>query len=112
MILGIQILGVIFGLLMAYLCFLHYKRREFGGIQFLFWEILWIGFIFVIIFPKITNILVQELSITRAMDFFIILGFMFITSLTFYNYVTISKIKRRLEEEVRRDALKSLDNKS
>ena len=111
MILGIQILGVIFGILMAYLCFLHYKRREFGGFQFLFWEILWFGFIFIIIFPKITDIFVQELSITRAMDFFIILGFMFITFLTFYNYTAVNKIKRKLEIEVRKEALRDLENK-
>jgi len=112
MILGIQILGIIFGLLMAYLCFLHYKRREFGKVQFLFWEILWLGFIFVILFPKTTDALVQELSVGRAMDFFIILGFMFIASLTFYNYTTTNKIKRNLENEVRKEALRELDNKS
>src|SRR3989338_5451689 len=99
MIFGIQILGIIFGLLMAYFCFLHYKRREFGKVQFLFWEILWLGFIFVILFPKTTDVLVQELNVGRAMDLFIILGFMFITFLTFYGYTMINKIKRALEKK-------------
>jgi len=109
MIFGIQILGIIFGLLMAYFCFLHYKRREFGKVQFLFWEILWLGFIFVILFPKTTDVLVQELNVGRAMDLFIILGFMFITFLTFYGYAMINKIKRALEKKIRGEALEKLN---
>ena len=109
MIFGIQILGIIFGLLMAYFCFLHYKRREFGKVQFLFWEILWLGFIFVILFPKTTDVLVQELNVGRAIDLFIILGFMFITFLTFYGYAMINKIKRALEKKIREEALEKLN---
>ncbi len=111
MILGIQFLGLIFGLLMAYLSFLHYKRREFGKIQFISWEIIWFGFILVIIFPKITNVLFQELGIGRAMDFFIIIGFLFFTFLTFFSYTNINKIKASLEKQVREEALKDLDEK-
>ena len=111
MILGIQILGLIFGLFLAYLSFLHYKRREFGKLQFLFWEILWIGFTFIILFPRITETLIQGLNIARAMDFFMILGFMFLVLFTFYNYLTINKIKQKLEEKVREEALKGLEKK-
>ena len=111
MILGIQILGLIFGLFLAYLSFLHYKRREFGKLQFLFWEILWMGFTFIILFPGITETLIQELNIARAMDFFMILGFMFLVLFTFYNYLTINKIKQKLEEKVREEALKGLEKK-
>lgn len=108
MILGIQILGIIFGLSMIYFCFLHYKRHEFSKIQFLFWEILWSGFIFIILFPKITNFLLQELSIDRAMDFFIIIGFMFVAAITFYNYTATNKIKQNLERKIREETLKEL----
>jgi len=109
MIVGIQILGIIFGLLMAYWCFLHYKRGEFGGVQFLFWEVLWLGFIFIILLPKTTDILVQKLSVDRAMDLFIIIGFMFIAFITFYNYMVINKIRQKLEGKIRKEALKDLE---
>lgn len=109
MIVGIQILGVLFGLLLAYFCFLHYKRQEFSLVQFLFWESLWLGFIFIILFPKITDILLQRLSIDRAMDLFTILGFMFLIFLTFYNYTVINRIKRSLERKIREEALKEID---
>ncbi len=109
MILGVQILGVIFGLFMAYFSFLHYKRREFGKIQFLFWETVWSGFILVVIFPQITSGIIHKLGIARTMDLLTILGFMLIVFLTFYNYTTLNKFKRRLEEKIREDALKDLD---
>jgi len=109
MILGVQILGILFGLFMAYLSFLHYKRREFKKKQFLFWEIIWIGFILIVIFPKITSGIIYELGIARTLDFLTILGFMFIIFLSFYNYAALNKFKRKLEEKIREDALKDLD---
>ncbi|MDO8558864.1 MAG: DUF2304 domain-containing protein [bacterium] len=112
MILGVQILGIVFGFSMAYICFLHYKRREFGKAQFLFWEMLWLSFIIVILFPKITNIFLQELSIPRAFDFFVVLGFLFVIFLTFYNYTAINKMKGNLERKIREESLKGLDGTS
>jgi hypothetical protein len=111
MILGVQILGIIFGLFMAYFSFLHYKRQEFKILQFLFWEIVWFCFILVVIFPKITNGLIHKLGINRTMDLLTILGFMLLTFLTFYNYAALHKFKRKLEEKVREDALKDLNEK-
>lgn len=109
MILGVQMLGIIFGLFMAYFSFVHYKRREFKKGQFLFWEIVWIGFITVVIFPKITSFISYGLGIARTMDFLMIIGFMLIIFLTFYNYINLNKLKRKLEEKVREDALQKLD---
>jgi len=108
MILGVQILGIIFGLLMIYFSFLHYKRQEFGKLQFLFWEILWLSFIIVVIFPKITHNLIHQLGLARTMDFLTILGLMFITFMVLYNYFALNKIKQKLEEKVREEALRDL----
>lgn len=108
MILGIQILGIIFGLFMVYLSFLHYKRGEFGRGQIFFWEILWFGLIFLVLFPKTVGGIIEKLGIVRAMDLFVILGFIFIIFLTFYNYTTLAKIKQKLEKKVRNEALKDL----
>lgn len=109
MILGVQILGIAFGLFMAYLSFLHYKRKEFGKGQILFWEIIWLLLVILILFPQTISGIVQELGIARVMDFFIILGFIFITILTFYNYTALNKIKHKLEEKIREESLKELD---
>ena len=109
MFLGIQILGIIFGLLMIYFTFLHYKRQEFSKINFLFWEIAWIIFIIIVVFPEITNSLIYRLGVGRTMDFLMILGLMFITFMTFYNYTSINKMNRKIEEKVRKEALRELD---
>ncbi len=109
MMIGVQILGIIFGLFMTYFSFLHYKRREFKKIQFLFWELLWLGFIVIVIFPQITSGIVHKLGVSRLMDLLTVLGFMFLSFLTFYNYTTVVKLKRNLEEIVRKEALQKLD---
>lgn len=108
MILGIQILGIVFGLLMTYLVFLHYKRKEFGKGQFFFWQTIWIVFILVVLFPGITTGLINKLGVVRTMDLLTIFGFMFITLLVFYNYFTINKIKKKLERTTREQALKEI----
>ncbi len=108
MIASVKIIGVIFGLIMAYFVFLHYKRKEFSRIQFIFWEIIWFSFILVSLFPEITGGFIHQLGIERGMDLLTILGFMFLAILIFYNYAAISKFKKKLEENVREEALKNL----
>ncbi|MCK4539871.1 DUF2304 domain-containing protein [Candidatus Parcubacteria bacterium] len=112
MILGIQIIGILFGLFMAYFIFLHYKRKEFGRSQFIIWQTIWIGFVFAVIFPNLLGTLISELGIVRAMDFFTIFGFMFLTILTVNNYFTVNKINKKLEENTRKEALKNINNKN
>lgn len=111
MILGIQIIGLIFGLAMAYFIFLHYRRKEFSRMQFFMWEIIWVIYIIFILFPNISSGLIYRLGIVRAMDLFTILGFMFIFFFSFFNYFSILKIKNKIEENVRREALKELEKK-
>ena len=112
MILGVQIIGILFGLFMSYFIFLHYKRQEFGRSQFIIWQIIWIGFVFVVIFPNLLGTLISELGIVRAMDFFMIAGFMFLMLLTVNNYFIVNKINKKLEENTREDALKNINNKN
>ena len=108
MILGVQIIGILFGLFMAYFIFLHYKRKEFGRSQFVIWQIIWIGFILAVIFPNLLGTLISELGIVRAMDFFMIAGFMFLMLLTVNNYFIVNKINKKLEENTRKEALKNI----
>lgn len=108
MILGVQVIGIFFGLFMAYLIFLHYKRREFGRSQFIIWQIIWIGFILFVIFPNLLGVITTELGIVRVMDFFTIIGFMFMMLLTINNYFIVNKINKKLEDNTRKEALKNI----
>lgn len=106
--LGIQILGVIFGLFMVYFTFVYFKRKEFSFWVLIFWEVLWLALIFVTLFPHSTNFFLEKLGLIRAMDFFMILGFIVVLGLSFYNYVLMNNLKRKLEQMVRQEALQNL----
>jgi len=103
-----QIIAVSFGLFMAYLTFLHFKRNDFNRYQFIIWELLFIGFIIITILPDRFNFLLDRLGIARAFDLFAIIAFIVILFLTFYNYLKIIKIEKKIETKTREEALKDL----
>lgn len=107
----IQALGIIFGLVMIYTTFFHYKRNEFSVSQFLFWGFIWISLLFVVIFPKMATNIVQYFGFVRTLDLLVVLAIIIIIFLTFYNYVTVNKLKKNLEKNVREESLKCLDDK-
>ncbi|MBW2996341.1 DUF2304 domain-containing protein [Candidatus Woesearchaeota archaeon] len=106
MILGIQLFGVLFGLFMIYFSYLKLKKKEFNNTEFVFWLFSWILFIFFVIFPNSLDFIVKGvLQMSRTMDFFIILGFMFLIGLTFYTYTVVNKLQKRMESLVRNMAI-------
>jgi len=105
-ILGIQILGILFGFFMMYYTFLQYKRNEFTVKEYSFWFIFWAGFVILTLFPQVLDPVLVTLNIGRALDFFIITGFLFLIFVIFYTYTIVRKNQRKLEEVVRNMALK------
>ena len=105
-ILGIQILGMIFGFFMLYYTFLQYKRKDFTIKEYSFWFIFWAGFVIIILFPQILDPVLISLNIVRALDFFIIGGFLFLIFVSFYTYTIVRKNQRKVEEVVRQIAFK------
>ncbi len=110
--LGIQILGALFGIFMAYFSFVYFKRREFSLGVLIFWEVLWLALIFISIFPHSTNFFLQELGLIRAMDLFMVSGFIIAFGLLFYNYVIVQRLRKKMEKIVREEALKKCKAKS
>lgn len=108
MILGIQLLGLGFCLIVIYLTYLHYKKNEFKPTEFFSWTILWLGFGFIILFPEIVDFLLKPLHIVRAMDFFMVIGFLVLFGIVFYLYTIVKKNDKKIEEIVRKEALKGL----
>ena len=105
-ILGIQILGFLFGFFMMYYTFLHYKRKEFTIKEYSFWFIFWGAFVIVTLFPQILDPFLATLSIARVLDFFIITGFLFLIFVNFYTYTIVRKNQTKVEEIVRKIALR------
>ena len=105
-ILGIQILGILFGFFMMYYTFLHYKRKDFTIREYSFWFIFWGIFVIVTLFPQMLDPVLETLNISRTLDFFIIAGFLFLIFIIFYTYTIVRKNQKKLEEVVRQIALK------
>jgi len=106
MLLGIQIAGILFGLFMLYITFLHGKRKEFTEKEKIFWIIAWIFFTIIVIFPNALDFIAKDiLSISRSLDFLIIAGFMFLIGISFYNYTLMRKTQNKVEKLVRKIAL-------
>ncbi|MCP3682793.1 MAG: DUF2304 domain-containing protein [bacterium] len=106
MILGIQFFGLLFGLVMVYISFINYKRKDFTFNEWIFWVILSVAFMAVSVFPQILEPVVESLSLSRALDLFIIIGFMFLIAAVFYTYMITRRTQRSMEELVRKIALK------
>ena len=105
MILGIQILGLLFGAFVLYMTFLNYKRREFTINEFGFWSAVAVALSIIAVFPDVLNPVVQTLNLSRTLDFLIIVGFIFLITAAFYTYLVTRRTQRMMEEVVRNLAL-------
>lgn len=110
MILGLQIIALIFALMMIYFAYLHYRRGEINGVEMLFWLICWIGAITIILFPEAFKIFSETIAISRAFDLAILGGFILIIPLVYVSYVRTNKLEKKLEEYTRQEALKDIKN--
>ena len=90
---GIQIIGLLFGLFMIYYTFLSLKRKEFKKGEFIVWIIMWTIFLVVTLFPNVLNPIISSLSVSRRLDLLIIVGFLFLIGIGFYTY-RVSKKNR------------------
>ena len=106
MVLGIQIAGILFGLLLMYYSFLNYKRKEFSINEFIFWSLLWLVFIIVAIFPSVLDPLSKTLNFARTFDLLVISGFLFLMLTVFYTYIITRHNQRKLEAVVREMAIR------
>ena len=106
MVLGIQIVGFLFGLFMMYYSFLNYKRKEFTTREFSFWILLWAVFIITALFPFLLDPIVKKIGFLRALDLLTIGGFLFMITAIFYTYTIARKNQKQLETLVRAIATK------
>lgn len=101
----IQLLSVLFGLIMLYIIQIHRRKNIFNLYEVFIWTSLWVGFIYVAIFPQTFSGLLQTLHIARVFDLLVIIAFMIITFITIQNRASVSKLQKKLEEIVRKRSL-------
>jgi len=101
----IQVLGIGYILLMLYLTFLYYKKNHYSLRSFIFWIAVWSCGVLLLILPESTSLITQKLAVPRVIDFYLIVGLMFFSIITFFNYRTVKMNEAKIEELVRKVAL-------
>jgi len=104
----IQFLGIIFGLAMLYFTFLKYKRKEINNWEHKMWSAGWLILIMMAMFPYIFDSFIGYLNFYRRLDFFVVLGFFVLLGIGFYNYATVKKMEKKLENTIRKKALEEV----
>jgi hypothetical protein len=103
----LQVLGIGYLLAMVYLTFLYYKRNNYSAQSFIFWIIVWSLGAVLLIFPESLSLLTKQvLKLPRVVDFYLIVGLMFFSIITFLNYTTVKRNEAKVEDLVRKIALK------
>lgn len=109
MISGIQTIALLAAFVLSYFSYLHFKRREFTIREYLGWQVLWIIFAAVTLFPEWFRVLAGKTGALTTLDFFTVMGFVVVLSISFYTYVNVDQLRKRLEKAIRDLALKDLD---
>lgn len=112
MIIGLQIIALVFSFMMIYFALLNYKRKEITKLEFSVWVIIWISVSFVVIFPEFLRSLSMRFFITRLFDAMVVGGFLLVILMTSIIYVKVRRMENKLEELIRKDALKNVEKKS
>jgi hypothetical protein len=112
MLFGVQIIILLFGLVMMYFTFLYYKRANYDKLGLAVWFIIWLGFIFLGVFPQTVYGVMQLLAIERTADVFYAGGMLFFAVLMFYLYNITKKNQKQVENIVRKLAIRETEKKS
>ena len=111
MIIGLQVIALLFAFSMIYIAVLHYKRGEINGLEISSWLVMWIFAVVVIIFPELLQSFARTFLVTRVFDLMVIGGFILVISMVASAYVRTKRNEKRLEELVRKLSLKEKDKR-
>jgi len=104
--LGIQIFAVIFALLMLYLTYFYYRRKDLNFNDLLVWFVVWIVFLFGVLFPQYLDFFMNQVfNVVSVIQLFTIFGFMFFSIVIFYLYKTVRKNQMKIEKLVKNVAI-------
>lgn len=96
-IIGMQIMGAGFGLLMLYLIHMRYKRKDISSKAYNFLSLFFVGFLILTFIPWIFDPILRTLSFDRRLDFFICAGFIFVISMVMYSFFKMSELNSKME---------------
>lgn len=74
------------------------------------WELIWVCFAAVTLYPKMFQVFSGDLGAARAFDLFSILGFIVVLSISFYSYTALDQLRKKFETLLRDQALNGIDH--
>ena len=110
MISGIQVIALLFALAQGYFTYLHFRRGDFTLRECMGWMFIWIVFAGVTLFPDAFKVFAGSFGALRPLDFFTVLGFIVVLSISFYTYVSLDRLRKHVEGSIRERALTGLAN--
>jgi hypothetical protein len=108
MIIGLQIVAILFSFCMIYFAVLGYKKKELSKIEIYSWILLWAGTLVIVVFPRLLRSFSMTFLVTRVFDFMVICGFIVVLTLVSSAYLKTKKLEKKIEELVRKDAIKNV----
>ena len=111
MILGLQIIAILFAFAMIYFAVLHRRRGEIDKIEILSWVAIWATTIVIVVVPELLRKLAQTFFITRLFDLMVVGGFVLVITMVARTYVSTKRMEKKLEEFTRDEALKDVKKK-
>jgi len=112
MILGLQIIAILFAFTMIYFAVLHRRRGELDKTEIFSWVAIWTATIVIVVFPELLRRFAQTFFITRLFDLMVVGGFLLVILMVARAYLSMKKIEKKLEDYVRREALKNVKKRN
>jgi hypothetical protein len=112
MILGLQFIAILFSGIMVYFAYVNYRKKEINKIEFIVWATAWATVIIIVIFPDTLRKIAQTFFVSRLLDVLIAGGFILVIIMVSIAYIHTKRVEKRIEELVRKEALKNLKRKN
>jgi hypothetical protein len=112
MIIFLQLIAIFFALIMIYFAVLHYQRKELEKTEIVSWVAVWIGVMLAALFPDIISQFSRQVLVTRLFDLMVVGGFVLVITMSTRSYLKTKKMEKKLEEYVRKEALKNVKKAS
>lgn len=106
MIIGLQIVAILFSFCMIYFAVLNYKRGELNGAEIAGWLAVWVGTIIIVIFPEILRTFAKTFLFARVFDMMVVGAFILVIAVASAAYIKTRRNEKKLEELVRKLSLK------
>lgn len=106
MIIGLQITGFVFALVMIYWSLVHYKKGSLTGMEIAVWVTIWVFVILAVVFPELLRTYAATFAVSRLFDLLVVGAFIVVITMVSTAFIKVKNLEKKIEEMIRKDALK------